>query len=393
MKKDIRVLILGSTGSIGKNTVDVLSNIKGYKIVGIAFFSNIYEGIKQVNRFDIKNVCVFDDKKRKDFIRFVRNVKVFPSGIEGLCNMVEKVDADILMLSVSGSIGLFPLFQAIGKIKRICIANKEPIVMAGEIIKKESEKKFTELVPVDSEPSAIFQILGGFNTKGIKKVYLTASGGPFYNYNGDMSKIKPSQAVKHPKWKMGKKISIDSATLMNKGLEAIEIKNLFSLDISTIEIVIHPQSIIHSAVEFIDGSVMAQMSYPDMRIPIQYSLTWPSRVLSSGKRLNIFNTSRLDFIKPDYKKFRALELAIKSAKMGGVYPAILNASNEVAVEMFINGMIKFNEITYVVEKVMDSWKKNSSSKGDVTIDDIIEVDNWARNKAHEVVYSVIKENR
>lgn len=386
MKKDKRVLILGSTGSIGRNAVAVISKLPGYKIAGIAFFSNITEGLKQINKFGVKDVCVFDEKKRDEIKRFLQGVRLYPPGIEGLCKMIDKVDADILMLAVSGSVGVFPLFQAIGKIKRICIANKEPVVMAGEIIKKEAQKKNSEIIPVDSEPSAIFQILGGFNLNGVKKIYLTASGGPFYNYQGDMSKITLSQATKHPRWKMGKKISIDSATFMNKGLEAIEIKNLFSVDISDIEIVIHPQAVFHSAVEFVDGSVIAQLSYPDMRIPIQYSLTWPERKSSYAKKLNIFETSRLDFVKPDYNRFKALSLAIRAARLGGLYPTILNASNEVAVEMFINGMIKFNEIVEVVERVMNSWNK-SSIKKEIKLDDVIETDSWARDKAYEIVYS------
>ncbi|MCX7641492.1 MAG: 1-deoxy-D-xylulose-5-phosphate reductoisomerase [Elusimicrobiales bacterium] len=392
MKNKKNVLILGSTGSIGKNTIEVISNLNNYRICGIAFSSNISEGLKQINKFNIKNICVFDDKKRLELKKFLGSAKLFPPGIEGLCEMVEKVEADILMLSVSGSIGLLPLCNAIGKIKRICIANKEPVVMAGEIIKNKAIKKNTELIPVDSEPSALFQILNGFNISNVKKVYLTASGGPFYKYGGDFSLIKPSQAVKHPRWKMGRKISIDSATLMNKGLEAIEIKNMFSIDISMIEIVIHPQSIVHSAVEFCDGSCMAQMSYPDMKIPIQYSLTWPNRVNSLAKRLNIFETSKLEFYRPDFNKFKSLKLAIMCAKKGGIYPAILNASNEIAVEMFLNGMIKFNEITDVVERVLSMWTCCPKNK-EITIDDIIEADNWAREKTSQLATVVIKERR
>lgn len=388
-KKD--VLIIGSTGSIGRNTIDVLSRLENYRIVGIAFFSNLNEGIKQIHKFNIKSLCVFDHNKREEIKPLLPPfVKLFPAGVEGLCEMVSKVSCDILMLSVSGSVGLMPLLTAIGKIKRICIANKEPIVMAGKLIKKEAQKKSTEIIPVDSEPSAIFQILNGFNTKNLKKIYLTASGGPFYNYNGSFDKITPSQAIRHPRWKMGRKISVDSATLMNKGLEAIEIRNLFDVDIKNIEVVIHPQSIIHSAVEFVDNSFIAQMSYPDMRIPIQYSLTWPDRVVSPSKKLDLFEASKLEFIKPDLIKFRALKLAFECAKKDGVYPTILNAANEVAVEMFINGMIKFNEITQVVEKVINEWKGNNK---DVKLNEIIEADSWARDKANQIISKIIKERR
>lgn len=390
MKKN-DVLILGSTGSIGRNTIDVLSRLDNYRIVGIAFFSNLKEGMAQIHKFKIKNLCVFDDKKRSEIKNVLPSyVKLFPPGVEGLCEMVSKVSSDILMLAVSGSVGLMPLLSAIGKIKRICIANKEPIVMAGRLIKMEAQKKSTEIIPVDSEPSAIFQILNGFDTKNLKRIYLTASGGPFYKYNGDFAKITPSQAIKHPRWKMGRKISIDSATLMNKGLEAIEIRNLFDVNIDDIEVVIHPQSIIHSAVEFVDNSFIAQMSYPDMRIPIQYSLTWPDRVINNSKRLNLFEVAKLEFIKPDLNKFRALKLAFDCARKDGVYPTILNAANEVAVEMFIDGMIKFNEISFIVEEVIKDWKR---SKTQITLNDIIEADSWARDKAKQFISKIIKERR
>ncbi|MCX7905641.1 MAG: 1-deoxy-D-xylulose-5-phosphate reductoisomerase [Elusimicrobiales bacterium] len=391
MRKKKNVLIFGSTGSIGKNTIEVLSNLKDYKISGIAFSSNISEGLKQINKFNIKNVCVFDEVKRSEIKGFLKSVKLFPPRVEGLCEMIDKVEADILMLAISGSVGLIPLFNAIGKIKRICIANKEPVVMAGDIIKVEALNKGSEIIPVDSEPSAVFQILNGFDVSNVKKIYLTASGGPFYNYYGDFSLIKPSQAIKHPRWKMGEKISVDSATLMNKGLELIEIKNMFSVDVSMIDIVIHPQSIIHSAVEFCDGSLMAQMSYPDMKIPIQYSLTWPNRMESVGKKLNIFEISKLEFYRPDFDRFKSLKLAFMCAKKGGVYPTILNASNEVAVEMFLNGMIKFNEIIEVVDKVLSMYCENKNKK--VTIEDIIEIDSWAREKTSQIASLIIKERR
>ncbi|MGC8866988.1 MAG: 1-deoxy-D-xylulose-5-phosphate reductoisomerase [Elusimicrobiales bacterium] len=393
MKSKKRITILGSTGSIGKSTIDVISFLGNYQLEGIAFFSNISEGLKQIHRFGVKKVCVFDDDKRKEIKKLIpASVKLFPAGVEGLCKLVESVDSDILMLAVSGSIGIFPIFCAIGRIPRICVANKEPLVIAGQIIKKEANKNNTLIIPVDSEPSAIFQILGGFDSSPVKKVYLTASGGPFYRYCGDLSYVSPSQAIKHPRWRMGKKISVDSATLMNKGLEVIEIKNLFDIDVSKIEVVIHPQSIIHSALEFCDGSIMAQMSYPDMRLPIQYSITWPERIASPVKKLNIFEAKKLEFYKPDFKKFPCLILAIESARKGDVYPALLNAANEVAVEMFLSGLIKFNEIAQVVARVIKGWN-STKRKAILSIDAIVEADGWARYKAREVAESILKERR
>ncbi len=393
MKTKKRITILGSTGSIGKNTLDVISSLGDYQVEGLAFFSNIAEGIKQIHHYGVKKVCVFDEKKRSEIKKFLpSSVKLFPPGVEGLCQLIEKVDSDILMLSVSGTVGIFPLLSAIGRIPKICVANKEPVVIAGDIIKRQAEKKNSLILPVDSEPSAIFQILGGFDTSLVKRIYLTASGGPFYRYSGDFSAITPGQAIKHPRWKMGKKISVDSATLMNKGLEAIEIKNLFNIDISKIDIVIHPQSIIHSAVEFEDGSVMAQMSYPDMRLPIQYSITWPLRLPSCAKKLNLFDAQKLEFYKPDLDRFPCLLLAIESAKKGGVYPAILNAANEVAVDMFLAGLIKFNEIARIVGGVIKSWSSKNKNLSP-SIDDIVEADGWARNKAKEVANIILKERK
>lgn len=378
------VTLLGSTGSIGKNTLDVISkNEKLFKVNAICANSDIKTLLHQIYRFNPRYVSVFDEKKSRELKKLLPSrVKLLPPGMEGLIEIVKISLSDITVAAVTGSVGLLPIITAVESSKRVCIANKEPMVMAGEIIMQFAKKKNVEIIPVDSEPSAIFQSLNGFDISNVSRIILTASGGPFYNYKGDFSLITPQMAVKHPRWKMGPKISVDSATLMNKGLEAIEIKNLFGVDISSIDVLIHPQSVIHSAVEFVDGSVIAQLSNPDMRIPIQYSLTYPLRVNSKVKKLSLTDVSRLDFLKPDMKKFRALELAFSSAKKGGVYPAVLNASNEKAVNMFLRGIIKFTDIIKAVDYVLNKWSSSNKNRK-LTVDDIVEADEWARVKTEE----------
>lgn len=380
------ISLLGSTGSIGKSALDVISkNPKLFKINSLCANSDIKTLISQIYRFKPKYVAVFDEAKRREIKKILpKSVKLLSSGVQGLVDIVKYSDSDITIAAITGSVGLLPILAAAQKNKRVCVANKEPMVMAGELIMNSAKKNKAEVIPIDSEPSAIFQSLKGFDTSNVKKFILTASGGPFYNYTGDFSNITPKMAIKHPKWKMGPKISVDSATLMNKGLEAIEIRNLFGVDISSIEVLIHPQSIVHSAVEFVDGSVIAQMSNPDMRIPIQYSLTYPDRINSSVKKLSLTDVSRLDFYKPDEKKFKALSLARESAKKGGVYPTILNASNEKAVQMFLSGMIKFTDIVNAVEFVLESWSGKNTSPD---IADITEADDWARRKTEDFLKS------
>lgn len=254
--------------------------------------------------------------------------------------------------------------------------------MAGALLMTEAARWQAKIIPVDSEPSAIFQCLSGIKAgqydAALSRVFLTASGGPFYAAKGSLAGVTPAQALKHPRWKMGPKITVDSATLMNKGLEAIEIKNLFSLPISKIQVLIHPQSVVHSGVEFRDGSVLAQLSNPDMTLPIQYALTWPDRAPSLAAPLDLFGVARLDFLKPDFRRFPCLELAFYAAKKGGQYPAVLNAANETAVGRFISGELRFTEIPAVVEKTLAACRGGSER---FTIADAVEADSWARQKA------------
>jgi 1-deoxy-D-xylulose-5-phosphate reductoisomerase len=298
---------------------------------------------------------------------------------------------DVVLTSLVGGVGFAPLLAAIRAGKTIALANKEPMVMAGAQFMREAERWGSRIVPVDSEPSAIFQCVQGLNPnpaavtplKTIRRVILTASGGAFGKYEGDLSLVTPEQALKHPTWKMGKKITIDCATLMNKGFELIEIMNLFSLKRDQVEIVIHPQSIFHSGVEFSDGSVLAQMGVPDMKLPIQYGMTFPERTTRVVEPLDLMAVGTLEFKRPDFKRFPCLELAREAAKKSGGMPVVLNAADEIAVDAFINGKIRFTDIPRVIEKTMASY---SVDGGLPSFQEVVEIDSWARKKAEEYTH-------
>jgi 1-deoxy-D-xylulose-5-phosphate reductoisomerase len=287
-------------------------------------------------------------------------------------------DVDIVVIATSGKAGLFATLAAVKAGKKVALANKEPLVMAGEIITREAKKSGAQLLPIDSEHSAIWQCLNG-EPQPPQRILLTASGGPFRGFSPkQLADVTPQQALQHPSWQMGKKVTIDSATLMNKGLEIMEARWLFGLPLEHIEVIIHPQSIIHSMVEFADGSFKAQMSYPDMRLPIQYALTWPERVPNPElPKLDWDKIKALTFEPPDFQRFPCLELAIHAVKTGGTSPAALCAADEVAVELFLKGAIKFTDIAHLVEKVL----QNHQTIFDPTLDDIINIDGWAREKA------------
>ncbi len=301
------ICILGSTGSIGRNALKVADNL-GWKVSGMAANSNIGEFAAQVRVHRPKYAAVFDHKASAEFKKTLpRGTRLLPPGVEGLVELASLKESDVVLNAVSGSVGFAPLVASIRASKHIALANKEPMVMAGETLMNEAVRWAAKIIPVDSEPSAIFQCLEGVTDKkydaAVSRIFLTASGGAFYRYKGSLSRVAPASALKHPTWNMGPKITVDSATLMNKGLEAIEIKNFFSLPISKIQVLIHPQSVMHSAVEFKDGSVLAQMSEPDMKLPIQYALTYPARVRSLAKPLNFFKVRSLDFFEPDFRRF------------------------------------------------------------------------------------------
>jgi len=378
------IVILGSTGSIGVSALQVIENLSPeYRVLGLCANSNWKLLIKQVKKFKPKYVAIYDDqacKKAKEHIP--KGVKLLPCGIESLMRLAGHLKCDVVVNALSGSIGFAPLLTAIRAGKTIALANKEPIVMAGNALMNEARRWNAKIIPVDSEPSAIFQCLNGADIKQIKKIILTASGGPFFKYKGNLSKVTVAQALAHPRWKMGNKITIDSATLMNKGFEAIEIMNLFSVPISQIEIVIHPQSIIHSAVEFKDGSVIAQMSNPDMRIPIQYAITYPDKKTSPVKPISFTQIQKLEFYKPDVNKFPCLKLALQAAKKGGSYPTVLNAVDEVCVASFIEGKIKFTDIPKIVEKVLLLHRGQLKPP---TISQTVEIDEWAKQKTIGII--------
>ncbi len=381
------IVILGSTGSIGVNAVKAVRNLgKGWRVLGLAANSNLKALAAQMREARPAYVSVFDYDAWKELRASApRGVKVLPPGVEGLAEMASLSEADIVLSAVTGAVGFAPLLAAIRASKHIALANKEPMVMAGELLMQEAERWQAKILPVDSEPSAIFQCLAGVKpgqyNEAVSRVFLTASGGPFYARKGSLAGVTPAQALKHPRWSMGPKITVDSSTLMNKGLEAIEIKNLFSLPISKIEVLIHPQSAVHSGVEFRDGSVLAQLSSPDMRLPIQYALTWPDRARSLAEPLDLFKLARLDFARPDFRRFPCLGLAFEAAKKGGIYPAVLNAANEVAVEKFIAGRLGFTGIPDVVERTLAACRGGA---GRLTLGAAVEADSWARQKAADL---------
>lgn len=379
------ISILGSTGSIGTQALDVIRYTQGYKIMALTTNENIELLEKQALEFTPKLVAVMNHEKSKilkDKLK-VHNIKVV-SGMEGLIEAATLNGAEILITSVVGMIGLIPTLEAIKSGKKIALANKETLVTSGELVMKEAQKNKVDIIPIDSEHSAIFQGLRCGNKDEISKLILTASGGPFRGKTRDeLGDIRVEDALKHPNWSMGKKITIDSATLMNKGLEVIEAKWLFDVDIDKVEVVVHPQSIIHSMVEYIDGSVISHMGIPDMRIPIQYALTYPRRVDNNLKKLDLISIKKLTFESPNIKDFPCLEFAYNAIKTGGTMPSVLNAANEVAVEMFLHNEIRFLEIPEIIEKVMG---KHISIKHP-TIDNILDSDRWARQVVNNIRYN------
>ncbi|MDR3112374.1 MAG: 1-deoxy-D-xylulose-5-phosphate reductoisomerase [Elusimicrobiota bacterium] len=383
-----RIVVLGSSGSIGGQTLDVVSKLKNISVVGLSVKKNILVLKDQIKKFHPKYVCVgnFDDAKDLKIWLKRNNFKttVF-SGDKGLEEIVSVPNADMIVAAIVGAAGLKSIFKAVKEKKDVAIANKEVLVCAGLELMELSRKNGVKILPVDSEHSAIFQCCCGAKKSQIKKILLTASGGPFYKYKKDFSKITLEQALVHPTWKMGKKITVDSATLMNKGLEAIETSVLFGVPIEKVEILIHPQSTVHSMVEFNDGAVIAQLSNPDMRLPIQYALTYPERVTSNIKSLDLVQLKKLEFFKPDFRKFPCLQLAYDCAKKGLQYPAVLNASNEIAVSAFLNGKIKFTDIARVVNNTVEAY---SPSKR-ISVRTSVNADMWSRNFAISLIDSKI----
>lgn len=377
MREKRNICILGSTGSIGQLSLEVIANLsEEFRPLYLTTHKNIELLQRQIAQFNPKAVAVLDPNAAAQLKQSVNGSLHVHAGEEGFLELVSQNDVDIVISSLVGFAGLLPTIEAIKHGKTIALANKETLVVAGEIITKLVKEYHAKLIPVDSEHSAILQCLAGENPNHISKLILTASGGPFLHTDKkEFESITVEAALKHPIWNMGNKITIDSATLMNKGLEVIEAHWLFNLPQEKIEVLIHPQSIIHSMVEFVDGSVKAQLGVPDMKIPIQYALTYPARASSAYNRVNFTELQEMTFFKPDLEKFECLGLAYEALESGGTMPAILNASNEVAVGLFLEKKIKFSHIPVLIRTAMEEIP----TKQFPSLNDIIEADRSARN--------------
>ncbi len=376
-----KVSILGVTGSIGTQTLDVIKKSNGeLELIGITANTSCDKVMEIIKEFHVSYVAMMDEKSaeivkeccKRENIR----IEVY-SGICGLNKIATLNNVDIVVTSVVGMIGLEPTIKAIEAGKDIALANKETLVVAGEIVMKKAKEYNVKILPVDSEHSAIFQSLRGNDEKTLKKIILTASGGPFRGRKmEDLINVKVEDALKHPKWNMGRKISIDSATLMNKGLEVIEAHWLFNCDYDNIQVLVHPESIVHSMVEYIDGSVMAQLAAQDMRLPIQYALNYTERRKAVSNTIDFYEISRFTFEKPDMNIFKSLRLAYESGKRGGLMPTVLNGANEACVQLFLDRKIKFLDIADMIEDAMKFFE--DKTKNQVTIENIIKLDKMVK---------------
>ena len=354
-----KIVLLGSTGSIGTQTLDVVRNNKEeLTVVGIAANSSVDKVEEQVREFHPMYVAMFDEMAAKKLQEKISDlgIKVL-SGMEGLLEIVSVPEADTVLTAVVGMIGIQPTIKAIEAGKDIALANKETLVCAGHIIMPLAKEKGVSILPVDSEHSAIFQSLNGEPRGKVEKILLTASGGPFRGKKkSELENMTAADALKHPNWDMGPKVTIDSSSLVNKGLEVMEARWLFDVSLDNIEVIVHPQSIVHSAVQYVDGAVIAQLGVPDMKLPIQYALFYPDRRPMAEKRLDLFELHSLTFEKPDTDTFRGLKLAFDAARRGGSMPTVFNAANEMAVKRFLKGDIKYLQIYEMIEKAMENHK-------------------------------------
>ncbi|MGB9772427.1 MAG: 1-deoxy-D-xylulose-5-phosphate reductoisomerase [Bacteroidota bacterium] len=386
-----QIAILGSTGSIGRSSLEVIANFPGgFQVTCLTAKKNIDLLYEQIKQFQPRCVVVVDRHAASELRSRLNslsgsgmNIPEVLDGEQSLIEVVQRDDVDLALIALVGFSGVQPTIAALKAKKIVALANKEALVAAGEIITRLLHENGGTLIPVDSEHSAVLQCLVGESKEAISNLILTASGGPFLHTPVErLRDVTVKQALNHPNWSMGQKITIDSATLMNKGLEVIEAHYLFNLPAEKIHVVIHPQSIIHSMVEFIDGSIKAQLSVPDMKIPIQYALTYPSRVQSTFNRLDFSIFSELTFMKPDKEKFRSLALAYNALALGGTAPAVLNAANEVAVDLFLNGIIRFTEISTIVESALDEHVPSPAHD----IETIIAVDREIRQRIQETYF-------
>jgi len=375
MKKT--VAILGCTGSIGKNALKVVSQLRDrFKVIALAAGTNTALFARQINKFRPRLAAIMDESRFPSLKKSTNIRSKLLAGQEGI-EQVAGCGADIVVMAIGGSAALLPVLRSLEKSSRLALANKECLVMAGDIIMRKSKRRGVEVIPIDSEHSAIFQCLKDEEKSGLEKIYLTGSGGPLkYVAKEDLEFISPDVALRHPRWKMGKKISIDSATLMNKGFEVIEANYLFGLSPDKIEVLIHPEAVVHSMVQFVDGTILAQLSEADMRIPIQYALTYPQRISARLSRLNFSQIKRLSFHLPDLAKFPCLKLGLAVAREKGLAGAVLCAADEECVGAFLAGKIRLNDIARIITGVLSKLK----NKTDPALEEILQADRWAREQ-------------
>lgn len=384
------LVILGSTGSIGQSTLDVIRQFPDrFRVVGLAAGRNLSLLLQQIEEFHPSVVCVRSSYEAKQLEEMLKSRHLAPKILwdeSGYCEIVAIPDVNMVVSAIVGAAGLVPTLFAIQSSKDIALANKETLVIAGDLVTAQVDKYGVRLLPVDSEHNAIFQAMEGHRRIHVKRILLTASGGPFFGLDREtIASVTPEQALKHPNWSMGKKITIDSATLMNKGLELIEAHWLFKLPPDRIDVHIHPESIVHSMVEYIDGSVIAHLGVPDMRIPIAYALSYPDRLPVNVPALNLFDVGRLTFFPPDEEKFPCLRLAKDACRMKGTLPAVMNAANEIAVEAFLDRRIGFYGIPEVVEYVMNEHLRLNGNVPASDVETILKVDAWARTEARKYI--------
>jgi 1-deoxy-D-xylulose-5-phosphate reductoisomerase len=382
-----KIAILGSTGSIGKNALRVIDSLGSqYEIVALSAHSSVVLLAEQARRYKPRFVAITNSDYAGQLCELLSDLDIeILSGPDGLIKIAELQEVDVVLTAVVGAAGLHAVLAAANKGKRLAIANKEPLVIAGELLRRQTKKNDGVILPVDSEHSAVFQAMQSGSKEQVNKIILTASGGPFRQAGPeDLRNVTLEQALAHPVWDMGPKITIDSATMMNKAFEIIEARWLFDIPVEKIEVLIHPESIVHSIVEFVDGSMIAQLGEPDMCLPIQYALTYPERVAGIAKALRLDQIGTLTFEKPNTETFRALSLGYEVARIGGTAPVVFNAANEAAVEEFLAGRIKFVNIVEIIENCLN----RHNVKPTVCLEDVLEADAWARREVTELAYSV-----
>ena len=374
-----KVVILGSTGSVGQNALRVIAGQKNaFRVVGLTAHSNVRLLARQAKRFRPRLLALGDISQYNELKRALKRPQRVLKGVEGISEVASMKEVDIVLVAISGTAAILPLISAIRAKKQIALANKESIVSAGKIIMNMARTRNVKIIPVDSEHNSIFQCINGRDKRDINKIFLMGTGGPLKDVSKNIfDKLKRSHILTHPVWKMGKKISVDSATMMNKGLEVIEAKHLFNADVSKIEILLHPEAVIHSMIEFADGNIIANLFYPDMRLPIFYALNYPERRASRLPRVDFSKLKNISFQIPNRRKFPSLGLCYEVARIGGTYPACLNSANEEAVKLYLERKLKLTGIVDIVKKVLSRHKNIAQP----SLDEILYVDKWAKEEA------------